>query len=72
MDVYTPRNNRNQHTDGAYFGTGFPHMFFFVHPEARPDRPEEHFVPRWTATYFLFYLKNYDKTQQEFLLFLYI
>uniref|UniRef100_A0A0N5ABL3 Casein kinase II subunit beta n=1 Tax=Syphacia muris TaxID=451379 RepID=A0A0N5ABL3_9BILA len=46
MDVYTPRNNRNQHTDGAYFGTGFPHMFFFVHPEARPDRPEEHFVPR--------------------------
>lgn len=46
MDVYTPRNSRNQHTDGAYFGTGFPHMLFFVHPEARPIKPVNQFIPR--------------------------
>lgn len=47
MDVYTPKSSRHHHTDGAYFGTGFPHMLFMVHPEYRPKRPVNCFVPRY-------------------------
>ena len=47
QDVYTPKSSRHHHTDGAYFGTGFPHMFFMVHPEYRPKRPPNQFVPRY-------------------------
>ncbi|XP_063547793.1 casein kinase II subunit beta-like [Cydia strobilella] len=46
MDVYTPKSSRHHHTDGAYFGTGFPHMVFMVHPELRPKRPTMQYVPR--------------------------
>ncbi|KAI8428580.1 hypothetical protein MSG28_007328 [Choristoneura fumiferana] len=46
MDVYTPKSSRHHHTDGAYFGTGFPHMVFMVHPEYRPKRATVQFVPR--------------------------
>ncbi|PAA79908.1 hypothetical protein BOX15_Mlig033572g2 [Macrostomum lignano] len=46
QDVYTPKSSRHHHTDGAYFGTGFPHMLFLVHPEYRPKRPANQFVPR--------------------------
>lgn len=45
-DVYTPKSSRHHHIDGAYFGTGFPHMLFMVHPEYRPKRPTNQFVPR--------------------------
>lgn len=47
VDVYTPKSSRHHHTDGAYFGTGFPHMLFMVHPEYRPKRPTNQFVPRY-------------------------
>lgn len=47
QDVYTPKSSRHHHTDGAYFGTGFPHMLFMVHPEYRPKRPANQFVARW-------------------------
>ena len=50
MDVYTPKSSRHHHTDGAYFGTGFPHMLFMVHPEYRPKRPANQFVPRWVES----------------------
>ena len=57
MDVYTPKSSRHHHTDGAYFGTGFPHMLFMVHPEYRPKRPANQFVPRYRAiTFYTMYL----------------
>lgn len=46
LDVYTPKSSKHHHTDGAYFGTGFPHMLFMVHPEYRPKRPANQFVAR--------------------------
>lgn len=49
QDAYTPKSSRHHHTDGAYFGTGFPHMLFMVHPEYRPKRPANQFVPRCAA-----------------------
>lgn len=46
-DVYTPKSSRHHHIDGVYFGTGFPHMLFMVHPELRPPKPTNQFVPRF-------------------------
>lgn len=54
MDVYTPKSSRHHHTDGAYFGTGFPHMLFMVHPEYRPKRSPNQFVPRLVWITFIF------------------
>ena len=46
VDVYTPKSSRHYRTDGAYFGTGFPFMLFMEHPELKPNRPANQFVPR--------------------------
>lgn len=46
VEIYNPKSSRHHHTDGAYFGTGFPHMLFMVHPEYRPKRPTSQFVAR--------------------------
>ncbi len=36
VNVYPRESSRHDHTDGAYCGTGFPHMLFKVHPEYGP------------------------------------
>ena len=46
IDVYEPKSSRHKNIDGAYFGTGFPHMLFMVHPQYRPKRPTQKFVPK--------------------------
>ncbi|CAK9290109.1 unnamed protein product [Gordionus sp. m RMFG-2023] len=46
MDVYNPRSGRYLHIDGAYFGTGFPHMLFLVNPEFRPKKAINKFVSK--------------------------
>lgn len=45
-DVYLPKSTRHSTIDGAFFGTGFPHMLFMVRPEMRPKRAKQRFVPR--------------------------
>ena len=45
-DVYNPKSSRHYQLDGAFFGSGFPHMFFMMNPEYRPRRPRKHFVAR--------------------------
>nr|AAP06476.1 similar to NM_009975 Casein kinase II beta subunit in Homo sapiens [Schistosoma japonicum] len=46
QDTYRPKSTRHHHTDGAYFGTGFPHMLVLVHPEYRPKRASKQFTAR--------------------------
>lgn len=36
-EVFEPNSNHHQVIDGAYFGTGLPHMFFMAYPELRPE-----------------------------------
>ena len=36
----------NPGTDGCYFGTTFPHMFFLEFPELKPSPPEERYIPK--------------------------
>ena len=46
INVYTPKSSRQHKTDGAYFGTGFPHMLFMVYPHHRPTLSSKQFVPK--------------------------
>jgi casein kinase II subunit beta len=45
-EAYRPRSMRHENVDGAFFGTTFPHLFFLVFPELKPDKSTEHYVPR--------------------------
>ncbi|VVC25945.1 Casein kinase II, regulatory subunit, alpha-helical,Casein kinase II, regulatory subunit [Cinara cedri] len=47
MDVYWPPAGLNgSSVDGAYIGTGFPHMAFMTQPELRPARPRGRFAAK--------------------------
>lgn len=43
-DVFNPKS-KHQQIDGAYFGRTFPHMLFAVHPQLRPPRATQKYVP---------------------------
>lgn len=48
-DIYlTHLSNSSKYnqTDGAFFGTNFPEMFFMVFPDLRPSKPTTSYVPR--------------------------
>jgi len=45
-ELYRPRSARHENIDGASFGTTFPHLFFLVFPELKPEKSKEHYVPR--------------------------
>ena len=45
LDVYTHKSLRHQHMDGVYFGTGFPHMLFTVHPSTGQRGPPTRLCP---------------------------
>lgn len=70
MEVYTPKSSRHHHTDGAYFGTGFPHMLFMVHPEYRPKKPNVFFIPRFILVFHLFLIDNTKSKFNGFVMFL--
>lgn len=45
MDLYAPHfSSKSVLSDGAWFGTSFPHMFFMVYPEYRPLPPTQQFT----------------------------
>ena len=45
-DVYNPRSSRYKYTDGAFFGTTFPHMLLQMYPELVPSKCCDRYVPR--------------------------
>ncbi|XP_046918054.2 casein kinase II subunit beta [Dermatophagoides farinae] len=65
MDLYAPHfSSKSVLSDGAWFGTSFPHMFFMVYPEYRPLPPSQQF----TATLYGFKIHNeaYEYQRQQF------
>lgn len=45
-DVYYPRSKYQGNTDGAYFGTTFPHLFLMTYAHIKPSRPMQSYVPK--------------------------
>ncbi|KAJ2331394.1 casein kinase 2 regulatory subunit, partial [Coemansia sp. RSA 2671] len=45
-DIYCPKSRKHARLDGAYFGTGLPHMIFLNYSANRPAPSEQRYVPR--------------------------
>uniref|UniRef100_A0A0D6QU84 Casein kinase II subunit beta n=1 Tax=Araucaria cunninghamii TaxID=56994 RepID=A0A0D6QU84_ARACU len=45
-DVYYPRSKYQGNTDGAYFGTTFPHLFLMTYSHIKPSKPVQSYVPK--------------------------
>jgi casein kinase II subunit beta len=46
QELYKPKSSRHENVDGAYFGTTFPHLFFLVFPELKPEVTIEKYIPK--------------------------
>jgi len=53
--LYLPRSTKHHHTDGAYFGTGFPQMFFMVNKGLR-SKPNE--AKKWVPSLYGFRISD--------------
>lgn len=45
-NVFNLKNSKERNIDGAYFGTSFPHLFFFNFPELKPDNHFKKYIPK--------------------------
>ncbi|KAK9698870.1 hypothetical protein RND81_08G137300 [Saponaria officinalis] len=45
-DIYYPRSKYQGNTDGAYFGTTFPHLYLMTYPHLKPQKPSQTYTPR--------------------------
>ncbi|KAK4802520.1 hypothetical protein SAY86_000723 [Trapa natans] len=45
-DIYYPRSKYQGNTDGAYFGTTFPHLFLMTYGHLKPLNTSQNYVPR--------------------------
>jgi len=45
-DIFHPPSRKHNGLDGAFFGTGFPHMFFMMNPERSSSEKNKPFVGR--------------------------
>uniref|UniRef100_A0A0N4ZDI7 Casein kinase II subunit beta n=1 Tax=Parastrongyloides trichosuri TaxID=131310 RepID=A0A0N4ZDI7_PARTI len=45
-EIFHPPNSKYDNVDGAFFGTGFPHMLFLAYPNLLPKHPAIPYQPR--------------------------
>ncbi|XP_019424010.1 PREDICTED: casein kinase II subunit beta-2-like isoform X2 [Lupinus angustifolius] len=45
-DIYSPSSKYQDNTNGAYFGTTFPHLFLMTYEQLKPQKPSQKYVPR--------------------------
>ncbi|KAK4770358.1 hypothetical protein SAY87_030890 [Trapa incisa] len=46
QEIYYPQSKYQENTDGAYFGTTFPHLFLMTYDHLKPQSTSQSYVPR--------------------------